>query len=186
MIKFPVLPNEPEDLTNTPEVDSLDSEASRRYRQHRQLAHRPRPEQQELANRRPCGPDCVDHPYRQRQPSPHRHPQHHRRHHRRHHRTGSESRDASASDKEDEERKKQRKKLIYTGLAVMSTVVAGNNIYQATKAHQLRKKELSEGEMCTAEAKRLRQQAVLLDVFSLGVAGVVLNNVRMGWKRAGS
>lgn len=37
--------------------------------------------------------------------------------------------------------------------------------------------------MCTSEARRLRNRGVLLDLFSLGVAAVSVNNVRVGWRR---
>ena len=40
--------------------------------------------------------------------------------------------------------------------------------------------------MSHTEAIRARNKAVMLDVLSVGVAAVGLNNVRMGWKKVES
>ena len=40
--------------------------------------------------------------------------------------------------------------------------------------------------MSHTEAMRLRKKALMLDVLSVGVAAVGINNVRMGWKRVES
>ncbi|KAI4213910.1 MAG: hypothetical protein LQ351_003605 [Letrouitia transgressa] len=84
----------------------------------------------------------------------------------------------------DADPKAQRNRTLLTAaLATITTAAAANNIYQSAKAHGARKKQVREGEMCSAEEKRLRQRGRLLDVVSLGVAAVGVNNARMGWKR---
>ncbi len=40
--------------------------------------------------------------------------------------------------------------------------------------------------MSQTEAIRLRKKALMLDVLSVGVAAVGINNARMGWKRVES
>ena len=37
--------------------------------------------------------------------------------------------------------------------------------------------------MCTSEMKRLKNKALMMDLFTVGVAAVGINNARMGWKR---
>ena len=114
-------------------------------------------------------------------------------------RVGHEGRDAydfdSDSDSDayrssDEERRKQEKlrnkKLLDVGLACITTLAAGNNIYQSTQAHHARRRYVEQGEMSHTEAMRLRKKALMLDVLSVGIAAVGINNARMGWKRVGS
>ena len=135
----------------------------------RQIARRPKPEQHQVKKRVPCSESCADHPHRinsQRKAT-------------------KDVDDAYLSPDElfEKEAQARNKKLLYTGLACVATIAAGNNIYQNTKAHHLRKKEVNEGEMCLSEEKRLRQKALLMDILSVGVVAVGINNVRMGWKR---
>ena len=82
------------------------------------------------------------------------------------------------------ERAKRRKNTMLTaGLASVATVAAGNNIYQNTKAYHARKNALRDGEMCSHEFEKLKTKGNLMNLFSLGVVAVGLNNVRMGWMR---
>lgn len=37
--------------------------------------------------------------------------------------------------------------------------------------------------MCMSEVKRLKSKALLMDLFTVGVVAVGINNARMGWKR---
>lgn len=119
----------------------------------------------------PCGDKCDDHPQKMAS------------------RNKAKSRDSDldsdySSSEEFEKRAKHRnRKLLYTGLACVTTVAAANNIYQNTKAHHARRKQVREGEMCTSEVKRLKNKALLMDLFTVGVIGVGINNCRMGWKR---
>ncbi|KAK0516457.1 hypothetical protein JMJ35_001060 [Cladonia borealis] len=98
--------------------------------------------------------------------------------------------DGDAYHSSDEERRKREKlrnkKLLYVGLACVTTIAAGNNIYQSTKAHHARRRYVEQGQMSEAEALRLRKKALMLDVLSVGVAAVGVNNVRMGWNRVES
>lgn len=153
-------------MTVADRYNSSDSECDSDHRG-RQIARRPKPDQQQLKKRVPCGDLCADHPHRAARAK------------------GDVDEDEYLSP--DEERRKQAKarnrKLLYTGLACVATIAAGNNIYQNTKAHHIRRKGFEEGEMCTSEEKRLRTKALMMDLFSVGVVAVGLNNVRMGWKR---
>ena len=92
----------------------------------------------------------------------------------------------SSDDERREQEKLRNKKLLYVGLACVTTLAAGNNIYQSTKAHHARRRCVEEGEMSHSEAIRARKKALMLDVLSVGVVAVGLNNVRMGWKRVES
>ena len=42
---------------------------------------------------------------------------------------------------------------------------------------------MRDGEMCSHEAEKLKTKATLMNIFSLGVVAVGLNNVRIGWMR---
>ena len=89
----------------------------------------------------------------------------------------------SSDDREREQAKLRNRKLLYTGLACVATIAAGNNIYQSTKAHHARRKQVEEGKLEMGEAMKMRRKALVLDLASVGVAAVGLNNVRMGWNR---
>lgn len=78
------------------------------------------------------------------------------------------------------------KKLLYTGLACVATLAAGNNIYQSAKAHHSRRRQVEEGVMSVEEEKKLVSQGRMRDIISLGVAAVGAYNVRNGWRRAES
>ncbi|KAI4180241.1 MAG: hypothetical protein L6R41_007359 [Letrouitia leprolyta] len=88
------------------------------------------------------------------------------------------------SSDEERERTKVRNKTLLTGcLAAITTVAAGNNIYQSTKAHQARKFQIEDGKMTRDEEREMKKKGVKLDLMSLGVAAVCLNNAKNGWKR---
>ena len=88
------------------------------------------------------------------------------------------------SETEAEKRRRLRNKtLLYAGLAGVSTIAASNNIYQSTKAHKLRKRQVREGSMCEHELKSRKNKSVALDVFSVGVAAIGVNNAVNGWKK---
>lgn len=147
--------------------DESDSDSDDRGRQ---VARRPKADQQQLKKRVPCSNLCADHPDSARAKSQ---------------RKPADEEDAYLSSEEDWEKltKARNRKLLYTGLACVATIAAGNNIYQNTKAHHLRRREVEDGEMCMSEEKRLRTKALMMDLFSVGVVAVGINNVRMGWKR---
>ena len=89
--------------------------------------------------------------------------------------------DAAAENKE---RKKMRNKtVLYAGLAGITTIAASNNIYQSTKVSLARRQQVEQGSMRAAEIKNFRNQAIMLDLFSVGVAAIGVNNAVNGWKR---
>ncbi|MCJ1282223.1 hypothetical protein MMC26_001546 [Xylographa opegraphella] len=104
-------------------------------------------------------------------------------------RSSSTDSDVPMSETEADEQKKLRnKKYIYTGLAGITTIAAANNIYQSTKAHETRRKShretWSSDPADIAEARSKRNKAILMDIFSVGVAAVCVNNAVNGWKKA--
>lgn len=120
----------------------------------------------------PCSEECSDHPHKASSRS--RSKSHH----------GDSDFDSDYDSAEEAEKlaKHKNSKLLYTGLACVTTVAAANSIYQNTKAHHARRKEFREGEKCNAEVQRLKDKALLMDIFTVGVVAVGLNNARMGWK----
>ncbi|KAL8965667.1 MAG: hypothetical protein Q9183_003743 [Haloplaca sp. 2 TL-2023] len=98
----------------------------------------------------------------------------------------SDSTSDSASSSDEERRKKlsSRKKTLLTAcLATITTIGAGNNIYQSTKAHEIRKKQMEDGKLSHDEVEELKRKGRKMDLISLGIGGVCLYNARMGWKR---
>ena len=77
----------------------------------------------------------------------------------------------------------RNRKLLYGGLAAITSMAAANNIFQAAKAHKARKAQLEEGGKCSHEEEKLKEKHRLMNVISLGVAAVGLYNVRNGWKK---
>ena len=89
---------------------------------------------------------------------------------------------STTSDAE-ELRKRRNEKLLAASMACITTVAAANNIYQSTKAHETRRKDVREGKLSVEEAYQKRRKHAMLDLFSIGVAAVGINNARIGWKR---
>ncbi|KAL8936990.1 MAG: hypothetical protein Q9216_004646 [Gyalolechia sp. 2 TL-2023] len=109
-----------------------------------------------------------------------------RHHHRKYYddSDGDSDTDSILSSDEERERSKVRNKtLLAACLATVTTVAAGNNIYQSAKAHQERKNQLEDGKMSRHEERDMKKKGVKLDLMSLGVAAVCLNNAKNGWKR---
>ncbi|KAL8770338.1 MAG: hypothetical protein Q9209_003974 [Squamulea sp. 1 TL-2023] len=110
---------------------------------------------------------------------------------RRHHSRYSDSSDSSDSDNDSElwsQAQEQtsaarRKTLLYTGLATITSIGAINGLYQSTKAHQQRKKQLREGELSKNEAAELQKEHRKSDLISLGLVAVSCYNTRLGWQR---
>ncbi|KAL8691138.1 MAG: hypothetical protein Q9218_003571 [Villophora microphyllina] len=121
-----------------------------------------------------------------RKPSRSRSSQSSRRRH--HHRYDDSDSDTSSSSSSSEDEKHQRSKfhkktLVAAGLATLTTVAAGNNIYQSTKAHRARRARLQEGGLSKKEVQELQNKGRKMDLISVGVAAVCLYNVKNGWKR---
>ena len=97
----------------------------------------------------------------------------------------------SGYDSEAHEREKRaarNKKILYTGLAGLTTITAANGIYQNTKAYHGRRNALKEaaekGELeDEVERKKRRNKDLMTNAFALLVVGVGVNNVRVGWQR---
>lgn len=97
----------------------------------------------------------------------------------------------SGYDSEAHEREKRaarNKKILYTGLAGLTTLTAANGIYQNTKAFHGRRNAMKEaaenGELQDEEERRKqRNKHLMMDAFALLVVGVGVNNVRVGWQR---
>lgn len=148
--------------------DDSDSDSDSDYRRSRAVARQNTDRRLKIV---PCSEECADHP----------------------HKASSRSKSRSRQDDSDsdydsvEEARKLRinknRKLLYTGLAGVTTIGCVNGIYQSTKAYRSRHKEMQEGEKCSAEVQRLKNKAILMDLFTLGVCAVGLNNVRIGWGR---
>ncbi|KAL8829333.1 MAG: hypothetical protein Q9170_006217 [Blastenia crenularia] len=106
-----------------------------------------------------------------------------RRHHWKYDDSDSDTNSIISSDEERERSKARNKTLLAACLATVTTIAAGNNIYQSTKAHQARKEQLEQGELTRYEAGEMKKKGTKLDLISLGVAAVCLNNAKNGWKR---
>jgi hypothetical protein len=88
-------------------------------------------------------------------------------------------------EEEEARRKKARnKQLLYTGLAAITTIAATNNVYQSTKQHKARKEAVREGYMYESDAKRERNKAIAMDILSVGVGAICVNNAVNGWKKS--
>ncbi|KAI4126021.1 MAG: hypothetical protein LQ338_003960, partial [Usnochroma carphineum] len=73
--------------------------------------------------------------------------------------------DSIISSEEERERSKTRKKtLLAACLATVTTVAAGNNIYQSAKAHGAREKHLRDGRLSEYEAQELKKKGRKLDL----------------------
>ncbi|KAL8733352.1 MAG: hypothetical protein Q9166_002176 [cf. Caloplaca sp. 2 TL-2023] len=107
---------------------------------------------------------------------------------RRHHSKYSDNSESEFnSDRSSEDEKEtlnaRKKTLLYTGLATVTTIAAGNNLYQSTKAHQARKKQIREGKLSEYEAQELKREHRKRNLISLGLAAAAFYNTRNGWKR---
>ncbi|KAI4146442.1 MAG: hypothetical protein L6R39_003461 [Caloplaca ligustica] len=103
-------------------------------------------------------------------------------HHRKYDNSDSDTDSIVSSDEEREISKARKKTLLAACLATVTTVAAGNNLYQSAKAHAAREKQLKNGELSEPDAQALKKTGRKLDLVSLGVAAVCLNNVKNGWK----
>lgn len=77
----------------------------------------------------------------------------------------------------------RNKKLLYTGLATVTSIGAVNGLYQSTKAHQQRTRQLREGTLSTSEAADLKREHWKRGLISAGLIAVSLYNTRLGWQR---
>ncbi|KAI4201592.1 MAG: hypothetical protein LQ346_002129 [Caloplaca aetnensis] len=106
-----------------------------------------------------------------------------RHHHRKYDDSDSDTDSIVSSDAERERSKARNKTLLAACLATVTTVAAGNNIYRSTRAHAARKKQLQDGNLSEHEARAFKKKGTKMDLISLGVAAICLNNAKNGWKR---
>ncbi len=146
--------------------DDSDSDSDSGYKSSKAVARRNSDRRLKIV---PCSEECNDNPRKARSLS----------------KSTSHYDDSDYDSAEEAEKlaKNKNRKLLYTGLACATTLAAANGIYQNTKAHQARHREFREGEKCNAEIQRLKNKALLMDLFTVGVVAVGLNNTRLGWRR---
>lgn len=101
----------------------------------------------------------------------------------------SDSDDSCDSEAElAEERRARNKKLLYTGLAAMTTITCANGLYQTTKGYHIRRKTLREktdlGELQDEiERKKHHRNHVAMNGLALVTVAISANNLRLGWQR---
>lgn len=94
--------------------------------------------------------------------------------------------DFTATDEAARAKKARNKQLLYGGLAAITTIAATNNIYQSSKGHKERKVAVRNGDMSESEARSARKKSVAMDLFSVGVGAICVNNAVNGWKKSKS
>ena len=80
-------------------------------------------------------------------------------------------------------KKSRNKQLLYNGLAAITTIAATNNIYQSAKGHKERKEAVRHGEITEEEARSAKKKSIAMDLFSVGVGAICVNNAVQGWKK---
>ncbi len=154
-------------LTQSDKYSSDDSDSDSGYKISRAVTRRNSDRRLKIV---PCSEECNDNPRKARFLS--KSTSHH-----------DDDSDYDSAEEAEKLAKHKNRKLLYTGLACATTLAAANGIYQNTKAHQARHREFREGEKCNAEIQRLKNKALLMDLFTVGVVAVGLNNTRLGWRR---
>lgn len=154
-------------LTQSDKYSSDDSDSDSGYKISRAVTRRNSDRRLKIV---PCSEECNDNPRKARFLN--KSTSHH-----------DDDSDYDSAEEAEKLAKHKNRKLLYTGLACATTLAAANGIYQNTKAHQARHREFREGEKCNAEIQRLKNKALLMDLFTVGVVAVGLNNTRLGWRR---
>ena len=92
--------------------------------------------------------------------------------------------DYDSEEDERERRKRRNKRLLYTGLATVSTIATCNGVYQNHKGYRLRRAALEQqATPCAAEVKRLKRKALAQDALAVAIVGVGVNNLRLAWQK---
>lgn len=167
--------------------DDLDPHPSHHYRHRHSAPHRSRPalrvEQTPPPDFNTSGPLTPYNHNRELIRTPRRHS----RSRRSSSSSSSSSSDAEYDSHEAEKRAARNKKILYTGLATMTTLSAANGIYQVTKGYHGRrnahKEGLSKGEWDDAERKKQRNKRLMMDGLAAVTLAIGANNVRIGWQR---
>lgn len=92
--------------------------------------------------------------------------------------------DCSVSSTEDEreEKKMRTKGLLTAGLASVATIHAAHNVYQSMEGRKKRHKEVMEGTMTPAEARKKKNKARIQDAASIGIAAIGIKGAIGEWK----
>ena len=92
----------------------------------------------------------------------------------------------TATDEADRAKKVRNKQLLYGGLAAITTIAATNNIYQSSKGHKERRLAVRNGDMTESEARSAKKKSIVMDLVSVGVGAICVNNAVNGWKKSKS
>lgn len=155
-------------LTPSDKYSSDDSDLDSNYKRSRAVTRRDADNRLRIV---PCSDECHDSPHKASS-----------RGNAKSHHSDNDS-DYDSAGEAEKHAKHRNRKLLYTSLACVTTVACANGIYQNTKAYHARHNEVREGEKCSSEVQRLKNKAVLMDLFTVGVVAVGLNNCRLGWQR---
>ena len=90
--------------------------------------------------------------------------------------------DISSSEEERERKKLGKKQLITAGLASVATIHAAHNVYQSVHMRKVRAKEVAEGDMSPAEARKKKNNARLHNAASIGIAALGVKGAYSEWK----
>ena len=91
--------------------------------------------------------------------------------------------DMSNSSEDERKSKKMRgKEFLTAGLASVATIHAAHSVYQSMHARNVRHKEVLEGKMSSAEARKKKNKARLQDAASIGIAALGIKGAIGEWK----
>lgn len=96
--------------------------------------------------------------------------------------SNSDSDSGSSSEDEREQKKMRGKELLTAGLASVATIHAAHNVYQSMEGRKKRHKEVMEGKMSPAEARKKKYKARLQDAASIGIAAIGIKGAIGEWK----
>jgi len=98
----------------------------------------------------------------------------------------SSSEDSDLDLDSDEEKRKHRalhrKEIFGAAIAVMATILAANDAYEAKTKRERRRQELETGEISEAEYAKKKREATLRDLATVGLAVLGAREAYMGWK----
>ena len=98
--------------------------------------------------------------------------------------SGSDA-DSDMSDSSEDERKSKKmrgKEFLTAGLASVATIHAAHSVYQSMHARNVRHKEVLEGKISSAEARKKKNKARLQDAASIGIAALGIKGAIGEWK----
>ncbi|KAL8790586.1 MAG: hypothetical protein Q9195_006266 [Heterodermia aff. obscurata] len=98
--------------------------------------------------------------------------------------SGSDA-DSDMSESSEDERKSKKmrgKEFLTAGLASVATIHAAHSVYQSVHARNVRHKEVLEGKISSAEARKKKNKARLQDAASIGIAALGIKGAIGEWK----